>query len=398
MGYNEDTARALQIKCQSHTVKKIFVQSYFRSDLFCGRISGMETKINEERIKWMLTILNEPQKRWYCAKEAELLGRGGIKQLSEISGLHRNTISAGLNEIHSDGFCDTVKQVVGSSESARSEGMGRKPTIERYPEIKNAIESIVSRGDKRNLTEPLRWVSYSLRGISEELRKTGYNVSHVTVGHILEEMGYSLNRQKKTELTDDYARIMEINETCKHYMFLHQPIIAISCKKKEKAEKKNKYVWMERKPSPNDPPEKKKHGYAYVGIDNVTIDLAISSLRSWWHNTGKSQFPNTDSLYAVFDEAKDDSLYELLKTRLQSFADEIDMPIQVSHMPLGITRWNNIEHSFVDKITKNWGEEYVETYMITVSLITNEHNQTDGIVDETHKEDHQERWNYTVFP
>ena len=51
-----------------------------------------------------LPMLNEAQKRWFLAIGADLIGRGGVKELSEISGVHRNTISNGISEINADGF------------------------------------------------------------------------------------------------------------------------------------------------------------------------------------------------------------------------------------------------------------------------------------------------------
>ncbi|MBQ8093448.1 MAG: ISAzo13 family transposase, partial [Clostridia bacterium] len=46
------------------------------------------------RIDTVLPFLNESQKRRYLAAEAISLGRGGITEISSISGVHKNTISA----------------------------------------------------------------------------------------------------------------------------------------------------------------------------------------------------------------------------------------------------------------------------------------------------------------
>jgi hypothetical protein len=49
-----------------------------------------------------LSRLDEQQRRWYVALEAQKLGHGGIKQLSEISGLHPETIRRGQQELAQD--------------------------------------------------------------------------------------------------------------------------------------------------------------------------------------------------------------------------------------------------------------------------------------------------------
>ena len=53
----------------------------------------------EKRMKNNIKYLNESQLRKYPASEAISLGRGGIKGVSAISGVHRNTISAGIREL-----------------------------------------------------------------------------------------------------------------------------------------------------------------------------------------------------------------------------------------------------------------------------------------------------------
>jgi len=56
-------------------------------------------KANEERIKIMLPLLNEKQKRLFLASEAKALGYGGISQISRVSGVSRVTISQGIKKL-----------------------------------------------------------------------------------------------------------------------------------------------------------------------------------------------------------------------------------------------------------------------------------------------------------
>ena len=46
----------------------------------------------------VLGAVNEAQARWYVAKEAVALGRGGLKRLHELTGMSQPTILKGLRE------------------------------------------------------------------------------------------------------------------------------------------------------------------------------------------------------------------------------------------------------------------------------------------------------------
>ena len=56
-----------------------------------------------ERIRNMLPMLNERQRRLYLANEAKAIGYGGISQVSQVSGVSRVTITLGMSEINSKG-------------------------------------------------------------------------------------------------------------------------------------------------------------------------------------------------------------------------------------------------------------------------------------------------------
>jgi hypothetical protein len=47
----------------------------------------------------LLSRLDEQQRRWYVALEAQKMGHGGAKRLSEISGMHVDTIRRGRSEL-----------------------------------------------------------------------------------------------------------------------------------------------------------------------------------------------------------------------------------------------------------------------------------------------------------
>ena len=60
---------------------------------------GAENRMKEkiiEKVKTMLPLLNEKQKRLYLAAEAIAYGRGGITFMSHISGVSRSVITTNV--------------------------------------------------------------------------------------------------------------------------------------------------------------------------------------------------------------------------------------------------------------------------------------------------------------
>jgi len=74
----------------------------------------------KNRIKTMLPLLNEKQKRIYLATEAESIGYGGISEVSRISGVSRVTITRGIQEKKEENI--GLKETV----DIRKKGGGRK--------------------------------------------------------------------------------------------------------------------------------------------------------------------------------------------------------------------------------------------------------------------------------
>ena len=72
----------------------------------------------KSKILTMLPLLNEKQKRIYLATEAIALGWGGVKIISELTGVSKTTIIKGKYEVMSGESLDTP--------FIRNSGGGRK--------------------------------------------------------------------------------------------------------------------------------------------------------------------------------------------------------------------------------------------------------------------------------
>jgi hypothetical protein len=73
-----------------------------------------------------LSRLDEAQRRWYVALEADRLGPGGDRQLAEITGMDEQTIRRGRQEL-ATGLADAPVDRV------RRAGGGRLPIEKKIP-------------------------------------------------------------------------------------------------------------------------------------------------------------------------------------------------------------------------------------------------------------------------
>lgn len=403
----------------------------------------MLDEVTKAWVKKTLPMLNESQKRWFLAIGADLIGRGGVKELSEVSGVHRNTISSGISEINAEDFETRYVMYAENSENIRPGNQGRKSITEKYPQIEESIETIVSSETYGNPMNPLKWTTKSLRNISEELKSQDINVNHVTVGQLLEGMGYSLQANRKmlqvgTDHPDRDAQFKNINTTCLLYMEDHQPVVSIDCKKKEnvgnfsnsgrewhergKPVKTQDHDWAKEKAAPFGVYDIASfEGYVNVGISSDTAEFAVNSLREWWDHMGKIRYPEAQCLYITCDGGgSNGTRNRLWKFELQKLANELGIAIQVSHFPPGTSKWNKIEHRLFSQITKNWRNQPLDSYLTIVKLIENTTTSTGlkvgcsldireyltgiKVDDETMSKLHILRdefhgeWNYTILP
>ena len=175
--------------------------------------------------------LNETQKRIAAALEAMKLGYGGISQISNITGLSRNTIARGLDEIKNN------KEIESENNKIRAEGGGRKSICENNNKIKEEIENILNDTTAGDPMSKLKWTYKSVRSMEKELKLKGHDISYKTINRILNEMEYSLQSNRKSLSREDNPnrddQFKKINSIVKLFIKNGQPVISVDTKKKE---------------------------------------------------------------------------------------------------------------------------------------------------------------------
>ena len=111
-------------------------------------------------------------------------------------------------------------------------------------------------------------------------------------------------------------------------------------------------------------------GFVSVGISDDTAEFAVESLRKWGHEMGAREYPAADSLSITADSGgSNGGRVRLWKVQLQELADELGIPLKVSHFPPGTSKWNKMEHRLFSFIGKNWRGKPLVGLAVIVSLI-----------------------------
>jgi len=340
----------------------------------------------EARIRMMLPQLNERQKRLFLASEAITYGRGGIAEVIRHSGVSRNTIKKGIAELKSG------EKLVGR---VRRSGGGPKSIEEKHPDIREKIKAIVDNSTYGNPMRVLSYTTESLRKIAQKLKLDSINVSHVTVGEVLEAMGYSKQaNQKMLQIgevhPDRNAQFEHINDTAAKYIAAGDPVISVDTKKKENVGNfKNSGKEYRPKCSPckvldHDFPIEElgkiapygvyninnNIGFVNVGTSHDTSEFAVESVSRWWETVGKHTFKGKKRLYINCDCGGSNSCRaRMWKFQLQQFADRTELEIEVSHFPPGTSKWNKVEHRLFCYISKNWQGKPLVDVQMAIDLI-----------------------------
>ena len=338
-----------------------------------------------QRFSAVAPFLDERGRRVIAAAEAAAAGYGGIAAVSAATGIAASTIGRGLRELSEPRELDRI----------RRPGGGRKPSVAKDATLLTDLGALVeptSRGDPQS---PLRWTCKSVRRLAQELQAQGHQVGRTLVSELLDDMGYSLQANRKTREGDSHpdrdAQFQHINVAVSAALAEHEPVISVDTKKKELVgDFKN--GGREYRPA-GDPKKVRVHdflikelgravpygvydlaanaGWVNLGVDHDTAAFAVHSIRRWWQEIGRTRYPEATRLLITADGGgSNGSRVRLWKRELQTLANEIDIDIAVHHLPPGTSKWNKIEHRLFSFISQNWRATPLVSYRVIVDLIS----------------------------
>jgi hypothetical protein len=329
--------------------------------------------------------LTEKQRRLLAGAAARALGRGGGARMARISGLSRPTVYTGVRVL--DAPPDPHGRI-------RRPGGGPRRLVERQPGLLAALDELVDPDTRGDPESPLRWTCKSTRQLADALAGQGFQVSDDTVGRLLKQQRYTLQRTLKTEEgaqhPDRDAQFRYVNEQAKQHLAAGQPVVSVDTKKKELV---GRYANGGREWRPAGEPERvgvhdfpdqelgkaipygiydlgANAGWVSVGTDHDTAAFAVATLRRWWQQAGRALYPNADRLLVCADAGGSNGYrVRAWKTELARFAAETSLAVTVCHFPPSTSKWNKIEHRLFSHISMNWRGRPLTSHEVIVELI-----------------------------
>ncbi|EQD74932.1 Rhodopirellula transposase family protein, partial [mine drainage metagenome] len=176
----------------------------------------------KERYDRISGSMNELSRRLWAGNECISIGHGGIGIVSRATGMARNTVAHGRDEVIAGK--NTKNRI-------REKGAGRKRSADNLPGLTERLQEIVDPSTRGDPQSRLMWTGKSLRKLSGQLKNEGYDISYRTVRILLREMGYSLKSNRKTDEgkshPDRNLQFEHINSRAMEFMKENQPVISI---------------------------------------------------------------------------------------------------------------------------------------------------------------------------
>src|SRR6266508_1617410 len=302
----------------------------------------------------VLPHLGERRRRLVCGALAGALGHGGVTRVAELAGLSIPTVIRGASEL------DDPPDPYGRT---RREGGGPKPLAERQPGLLGALDQLVDPDTRGDPESPLRWTTKSTRHLAEALCAQGFQVSDDTVGRLLKQQDYRLQRTRKTlegaQHPDRDAQFGYLNEQAREHLAAGQPVVSVDTKKKELA---GRFANGGAEWQPSGEPERvlahdfpgdvagravpyglydvgANTGWVDVGVDHDTAAFAVAGIRRWWGQMGRVVYPQAERLLVTADAGGPNGWrLRAWKTGLARLAADTGLQVTVGHFPPGTSK------------------------------------------------------------
>jgi hypothetical protein len=344
----------------------------------------------------MKAQLNEKQKRQYAATLAKTYGYGGATIVHQITGIAPNTLTKGKKELQQQQQNSNNNINDTETKRIRKQGGGPKYLEQKQPNIEKYIKEIIDPTTYGNPQKILSYTTTSLRAIQKTLQeKYQIKTSHVTIGTIMQAMGYSKqSNQKMLQIGEPHPdrnqQFEHINKIAQEFLDAGEPVISVDTKKKEcvgnfkNPGQEYRRCRDPRKVFDHDFPIEElgkiapygvynlNHnvGFVNVGVSHDTAEFAVESIFRWWETVGKRTFVGARKLLVTCDCGGSNGYRSRLwRYQLSLLARRIGVEIFVCHFPPGSSKWNKVEHRLFCYISKTWQGKPLVSVEAAVDLI-----------------------------
>jgi len=294
--------------------------------------------------------LTERQRRLLLGAAARALGYGGVSRVARLAEASRPTVRRGAVEL--DQPADPRGRI--------RQHQGPKRRRDTDPGLLEMLDRLVEPDTRGDPQSPLRWTCKSTRELAQALTAAGHPVSDDTVGRLLTQQGYRLQRTAKTlagaQHPDRDAQFRYLNGQAQVHLAAGQPVVSVDAKKKELV---GRFADGGAEWQPAGEPERvnvhdfpdptlgkaipygvydlgRNSGWVGVGTDHDTAAFAVQTLRRWWQQVGRFAYPEATRLLVCADAGRSNGdRVRAWKTGLARLATETGLQITVGHLPPG---------------------------------------------------------------
>jgi hypothetical protein len=337
------------------------------------------------------------------AAEARAYGWGGIRAVNAATGLSPNTIRKGLAELG---------EGPAPAPYIRRHGGGRKRRTEEDPGLSQALERLLL-GDGSGRTSRFSWTCESTTRLPTALADRGHTVSPRTVGRLLRDFGYRLDRHRpSSRRPGDQSRpdqFKQIAAMVDAFLERGQPVITVTARI-------DTLLGSECSNS-RTPGQAAGRARSVDSHEMLAARFAVEVVTRWWKEAGWPRQPGPADLLLVVDACgSDPRRRRIWRAAFSVLPARLGLPIQICHLPPGITRWGPSQcWAFSKTFRSSRGRPGVR-HEVIVGLVTAERTRpgpsriTNDRVPESGSQgcaaapDHSTRpahagdWNYRLFP
>lgn len=222
----------------------------------------------------------------------------------------------------------------------------------------------------------IRWIKLALAEISEQMKKLGVLVSRNIIKKLMKKHKFVKRKMQRKRSTgksaDREQQFQNIIKEKEKFINSNNPVISIDTKKKEQI---GGNLYRDGSVFCTQAIEVSDHDYAHladlkiaphgiydikqnkahinIGISSETAEFVCDSLKNWWFNIGKNDYPKATEILMFCDAGGANSYrHHIFKSEIQNLVNEIKIPIKIAHYPPYTSKWNPIEHRVFSHITR----------------------------------------------
>jgi hypothetical protein len=334
----------------------------------------------------LMSRLDEQQRRWLAALEAQRLGHGGDTLVSLITGLHVDTVRRGREELDDDLRGRPTDRV-------RNPGAGRPARKKNDPAIVEDLKQLVEPVTGGDPMTEAKYVRTSLQTLSDALAERGHAACPTTIADLLRDLDYRLYVNVK-RLTgpphpDRDRQFRYLSGLVDDFRAQGLPILSVDAKKKElvgdfanagrawgdEAEEVNAHDFLSDALYRAVPyglyDVLANRGHVLVGTSANTPLFAAEAVARWWSRIGCHRYRGAGELLILADAGSSNGYRpRLWKKGLQELlADRYGLEVTVCHYPTGASKWNPVEHRLFGPISVNWAGRPLRTPEVMLGFL-----------------------------